>query len=62
MFLFCFFSGNVGSLKTQLLKKNTKTRWQRKKKDNRERLGRGILNTCAKLQGLPLKYGVDIGL
>ena len=30
------------------------------KKQNRKRLGRSTLNTCAKFQGLALKNGVDI--
>ena len=34
----------------------------RQKKQKRKRLGRGTLNTCAKLQVLSHKNGVDIGL
>ena len=41
--------------------------WRKQKKTKtkntiRKRLGRGTLNTCAKLQGLSLKNGVGIGL
>ena len=36
------------------------TFWVKKKKKTRQRLGRGTLNTCAKILGLTLKNGVDI--
>ena len=35
--------------------------WQKKNKKT-ERLGRGTLNTCEKIEGLSPKNGVDIGL
>ena len=61
-FYFCFFSaGNVGSLKTQLFQQIQTPQTSGENKQLK-RLGRGTLNTCAKLQGLSLKNGVDVGL
>ena len=53
----------MGSLKTQISKKIQKPKYMAKKKKKlRQRFGRGTFNTCAKVQGLSLKNGVDIGL
>ena len=51
------FAGNVTSLKTQISQKE-----QISGEKKCKRLSRGRLNTCAKVQGLSLKNGVDIGL
>ena len=66
----CFFffpAGNVGSPKTQISKKCTKSQIFGGKKTRththiRKRLCRGTLNTCGKFQGLLSKNGLDIGL
>ena len=58
----------MGFRKTQICPKKYKTQIfdeknkKKKKKNIRERLDRGTLNTCAKIQGLTLKNAVDIGI
>ena len=56
----------MGSLKTPISPKLQNPKYLAKKKEEkkpiRKRFGRGTLNTCAKIQGVSLKNGVDIGL
>ena len=54
----------MGSLKTRISKKIQKYKYLAKKNEKhniRYRFGRNIENACAKIQGLSLKNGVDIG-
>ena len=70
MFFFLFFSsdicffaflGYLGLKRPHILGEKQQQQQQQQQQQNiRIRLGKGTLNTCAKIQGLALKNGVDI--
>ena len=59
-FCFCFFRQTFGCSYFGDIWVLRDPTFPAKKNKNPKRLGRGTLNTCAKIQGLSLKNGVDI--